>query len=53
MICKHILLMTFLNEPELIFFFFLHIVKWVQVLKYNKFNIGHLFWHIWIVIHDM
>ena len=29
MICKHILLITFLNEPELIL---LHTVKWFQVL---------------------
>ena len=29
MICKHILLITFLNEPMLIL---LHIVKWFQVL---------------------
>ena len=29
MICKHILLMKFLNEPELIL---LHTVKWFQVL---------------------
>ena len=31
MICTHILLITFLNEPELSFFF-LHAVKWFQVL---------------------
>ena len=29
MICKHILLITFLNDPQLIV---LHIVKWFQVL---------------------
>ena len=29
MICKHILLITFLNKSKLIF---LHIVKWFQVL---------------------
>ena len=29
MICKHILLTTFLNEPKLIL---LHTVKWFQVL---------------------
>ena len=29
MICKYILLRTFLNEPKLIF---LHTVKWFQVL---------------------
>ena len=31
MICKHILLITFLNEPKLIL---LHIVKWFKVLLY-------------------
>ena len=29
MICKHILLITFFNEPELMF---LHTVEWFQVL---------------------
>ena len=33
MICKHILLITFLNEPEIIYF--LHMVKWFQVLLYH------------------
>ena len=36
MICKHILLITFLNEPELIVF--LHMVKWFQVLLCNTNN---------------
>ena len=34
MICKHILLITFLNEPELIFLF-PDKVKWFQVFLYN------------------
>ena len=33
MICLHILLMTFFNKPELIFW---HIVKWFQVLLSNN-----------------
>ena len=32
MICKHILLITFLNEPKLIL---LHAVKWFQILLFN------------------
>ena len=55
MICKHILLITFLNEPKLIlndfkYFYliqiikfiinhFLHKVKWFQVLLYNSKNL--------------
>ena len=35
MICKHILLRTYLNELELFF----HTVKWFQVLLYNIHNI--------------
>ena len=35
MISKHILLITFLNEPELIL---LHTVKWFQVLLFNTNN---------------
>ena len=52
MICKHILLITFLNKPEYIFctsfigfkYFYLllmiclHIVKWFQALFYNSHN---------------
>ena len=34
--CKHILLITFLNEPELIF---LHTVKWFQVLLCSSNNL--------------
>ena len=37
MIYKHILLVTFLNTPELIFFW--HTVKWFQVLPYNSYNL--------------
>ena len=36
MICKHILLITFLNEPELIFFF-TH--TWFQVFVSNSINL--------------
>ena len=32
MVSKHILLMTFLNKPELIFF---HRDEWFQVLLFN------------------
>ena len=35
MICKHILLIIFLNEPE---FIFLHTVKWFQALLSNTNN---------------
>ena len=35
MICKHILLITFLNVPKLII---LHTVKWFQVLLYMTNN---------------
>ena len=35
MICKQILLITFLNEPKLIL---LHKVKWFQVLLYITHN---------------
>ena len=35
MICKHILLITFLNEPE---FICLHTVKWFQVFLSNTNN---------------
>ena len=42
MISKHILLIKFLNEPELIFFF-LHTVKCFQVLLFDTNNsIKHL-----------
>ena len=40
MICKHILSITFLNEPELIF---LYIVKWFQVVIYNNDNLASVF----------
>ena len=44
MICKHILLIKFLNEPE---FFFLYTAKWFQVFLYNSHNLtSHLFAHI-------
>ena len=36
MIWKHILLLTFLKKPEL---FFLHTVKWFQILLYNSHNL--------------
>ena len=36
MICKHILYITFLNKPKLIF---LHTVKWFQILLYNHHNL--------------
>ena len=47
MICKHILLMTFLNKPK---FFFPH--KWFQVLLYNSHDLTsviylHIFLSIW------
>ena len=35
-ICKHILQITFLNEPELIFF--LHVVKWFHLFLSNMNN---------------
>ena len=39
MISEHILLITFLNEPEVIFF---HIVKWFQVLLCNtNYSLQH------------
>ena len=40
MICKQILLITFLNEPKLIF---LHTIKWFQVLLTMQLNISKLF----------
>ena len=43
-ISKHFLLITFLNEPELIF---MHTVKWFQALLFNtkkiQLNISNLF----------
>ena len=43
MICKHILSITFLNEPELNIFY---TVKLFQVLLYNEpASISHLFAH--------
>ena len=49
----NILLITFLNMPDIFFiflifffffFFFLHTIKWFQVLLYKlQFNISHLF----------
>ena len=39
MICKHILLLTFLNAPELIF---LHTAKEFQVMQFNANN---SIWH--------
>ena len=41
-ICKHILLITFLNEPRLIL---LHTVKWFHVSLAIQLNIGHLLTH--------
>ena len=38
MIFKHILLLTFLSEPELIY---LHTVKWFQVFLFNMNNYIH------------
>ena len=35
MICKHILLITFLNEPELLW----HTVTWFQLLLHNSHNL--------------
>ena len=35
MICKHILLIVFLNKSEI----FLHTIKWFQVLLFNSFNL--------------
>ena len=49
MILKHVLLIKFLNEPELIF---LHTVKWFQVLLSNMNNsifYYHLFAHSEVV----
>ena len=46
MICKQILLITFLNKPNLIL---LYTVKWLQVLLCIiniHLNISHLFTHI-------
>ena len=40
MICKHILLITFLSEPEL---FFSHTVKEFQVLLFNTNNSIHYY----------
>ena len=48
MICKHILFITFLNEPELIL---LYSVKWFQVYK-SQFN-SHLLAHSLYVIHSL
>ena len=36
MICKHILLITFLNKPE---FSFLYTIKWFQEFPYNSNNL--------------
>ena len=44
-ICKHILLIAFLNESELIL---LHTVKWFHVLHESliiQLNISHFFTH--------
>ena len=42
LICKHILYITYLNEPELFF----RTVTWFQVLLYNGHNLMcHLFAH--------
>ena len=47
-ICKHILQITFLGEPEL---FFLRKFKLFPVLLYKlQFNIGHLFAYIICII---
>ena len=35
MVCKDILKIKFINEPEL----FLHAVKWFQALRYNIHNL--------------
>ena len=44
MICKFLLLLIFLNDPEL---FLLSTIKWFQVLLYNSHNLTcHLFTHI-------
>ena len=42
MICKHILLIIFSNEPKLILF---HTIKWFQLLLTIQFNICHFFAH--------
>ena len=49
-ICKHILKITFLNEPEL----FLDTVKWFKVLQYNNYYLTsviclHTVCSIWII----
>ena len=42
MICKHILLITFVNKPELIFIYlFIYLLltlRWFQVFLYNTNN---------------
>ena len=51
MISKHILSVTYLNEPDLIFF---HAVKWFQVFLSNMNNsiyYYHLSVHIYMYIH--
>ena len=54
MICKDILPITFLNEPELLFF--LQTVKWLQVLLCNSNNLTSVIcMHTlkWIYIYDL
>ena len=48
MTCEHILLITFLNEPEL----FLHTVKWFQVLLHNSHSLTSVIFAHTIVLFD-
>ena len=45
MICKHILLITFLNEPELIFCRDLNGFSYFYQIRIILFTINHLFVH--------
>ena len=56
MISKQILSITFLKEPELNFFF-LHPVKWFQVLLCNSNNLAsviclHTFKYMYMYVRD-
>ena len=47
MICKYILLITFLNKPELIFCTELNGFKYFYLTQIILFTINHLFAHKW------
>ena len=46
MICKHILLITFLNAPELTFYTQLNVFKYFYLKRISQFIMNHLSVHI-------